>query len=274
MTRDARMELAFGAGVLVLLALACGGGGGGGGGGSGGGSSSTLQGNVSSASTAAVIHERRSWLARLGRELDGSVRQAFAASNVGGVQVRASGASTSGVTDVTDDTGAFALAGAPTGNVTVVFSRDRCQGEVILPDVAVGSVLTMEDVTFDCTGAEPAKVSETFSGVTHNVPSSREGSLTVCISTGSAARLRVVRVQNAVIRDSNGTPTNFSNLAPGQLVETLGDRQELGSSSVVAASSVKILGTASDDCSEESTPAPSPTETPTSEATPTATPAP
>jgi hypothetical protein len=196
-----------------------------GGGGGGGNSSSTIQGNVSSASRAAETRQRRSWLARLGRELDGSARRAFAASQLSDVQVRATSARTSGVTDLTDDTEAFTLSGAPTGNVTIVFSRDRCQGEVILPDVTNDSVLTMDDVTFDCTGAEPAKVSEIFRGVTRNVPSSRERNLTVCVSSGSASRLRVVTLQNVVVRDSNGTPTNFNNLAAGQRIETSGDRQ-------------------------------------------------
>jgi hypothetical protein len=74
-----------------------------------------------------------------------------------------------------------------------------------------------------------------------------------------------------VVRDSNGTPTNFNNLAAGQLVETFGDRQALGSSSVVAARTVKILGTGSDNCSEPSMPTPSTTEAPPSEATATPT---
>jgi len=273
MHREARIEIAVAVGALVALAFACGGGGGGGGNGSGGGSG-TIQGNVSSASTAAVVRERRSWIARLGRELDGFTRKAFAASEVSGVQVRATGVGASGVTDLTDDTGAFTLLGSPTGNVTVVFSRDRCQGEVILPDVANGSVLIMEDVTFDCTGVEPAKVSETFRGVTRAVPSSREGSLTVCVASGNSSRLRAVTLQDVVVRDSNGTPTSFTNLAAGQLIETFGDRQALGSSSVVAASTVKILGSGSDDCSGLITPTPSTTETPASEATPTAAPSP
>jgi hypothetical protein len=272
MNREPRIEIAA-VGALVALAFACGGGGGGGGNGPGGGSG-TIQGNISSASTAAMVREPRSWIARLGRELDGFAREAFAASDVSGVQVRASGVGASGVTDLSDDTGAFTLLGSPTGNVTVIFSRDRCQGEVILPDVANGSVLIMEDVTFDCTGAEPATVSETFRGVARTVPSSREGSLTVCVSSGNFSRLRVVTLQDVVVRDSNGTPTNFNNLAAGQLIETSGDRQAHGSSSVVAASTVKILGTGSDDCPGPSTPTPGATETPASEATPTATPSP
>jgi hypothetical protein len=221
-----------------------------------------------------LIRARRSWLARVGRELDGFARQAFAASELSDVQVRASSARTSAVTDLTDDTGAFTLVGAPTGNVTVVFSRDRCQGEVILPDVTNDSVLVIEDVSFDCTGAEPARVSETFRGVTRDVPSSRERGLTVCVASGDASRLRMVTLQNVVVRDSTGTPTNLSNLAVGQLIETSGDRQALGSSSVVAASTVKILGASTNDCSEPSTPTPSRTESPPSEATPTTTPSP
>src|SRR5262245_55699643 len=115
MKREAQIKVVVAAAVLVGIAVACGGGGGGGSGdgsnGGGGGSSSVIQGNVSSAATTAVERERRSWLARLGTELGGLVRQAFAATGLGGVQVRATGVRTSGVTDVTDDTGGFALGG-------------------------------------------------------------------------------------------------------------------------------------------------------------------
>ena len=273
-SREARIGISVAGGVLLAIVFACGGGGGGGGGGSGG-SSSTIQGNVSSASTAAVWVERRSRLARLGEDLIGLVRPAFAASSVSGVQVRASGVGGSSVTDLTDDAGAFTLGGSPTGNVTVVFSRDRCQGEVIFPDVTNNSLLTMEDVTFDCTGARPAKVSETFRGVVGNVPGSHEGNLTVCVFSGDARRTRVVKLEDAVVEDSNGTPTSFDDLADGQLIEAFGDREGLGSSSTLDAETVKILGAGNpDDCAPPSTPTPSATETPSAEGTPEATPSP
>jgi hypothetical protein len=190
------------------------------------------------------------------------------------VQVRASGAGAS-ATDLTDDAGSFVLGGSPTGNVTVVFSRDRCQGEVIFPDVSNNSVLTMEDVTFDCTGARPAKVSETFRGVIGNVPSSRQGNLTVCVFSGNARRIRVVKLNDAVVEDSSGTPTSFDDLADGQLIEASGDREGLGSSSALDAETVKIVGAGNpDDCAPPSTPTPSATETPAAEPTPETTPSP
>jgi hypothetical protein len=270
------MKQTFRFGIAVaasgaLIAIACGGGGGGGG--SDGGPSSTIQGNVSNASTTAAPAERRSRLALLGEELVGFVRPAFAASSVSGVEVRANGAGRSGITDVTDDSGAFNLAGSPIGNVTVVFSRDRCQGQVILPDVTNNAVMTMEDVTFDCTGARPAKVSETFRGVIGNVPASHQGNLTVCVLSGDARRTRVVKLNGAVIEDSNGTPTSFDDLADGQLIEASGDREGLGSSSALDAETVKIVGAGDpDDCASPSTPTPSATETPAAE--PTTSPAP
>jgi hypothetical protein len=263
------------AGALIAIAFACGGGGGGGGGDGGSGSSSTIQGNVSSASTSAVSAERRTRLARLGEYLIGLARPAFAASSVSGVQVRASGVGGSSATDLTNDAGAFTLGGSPTGNVTVVFSRDRCQGEVIFPDVTNNSLLTMEDVTFDCTGARPAKVSEAFRGVIGNVPGSHQGNLTVCVFSGDTRRTRVVKLKDAVVEDSNGTPTSFEDLADGQLIEAFGDREGLGNSSALDAETVKILGAGNpDDCAAPSTPAPSATETPSAEGTPEATPSP
>ena len=139
MNREARAKVAVATGVLVGLALACGGGGGGG----GGGSSSTVQGKrlqrIDGGSSPCAAD-----LARLAPSRARRIRPT-SACRIGAddVQVRATSARTSGVTDLTDDTGAFALVSAPTGNVTVVFSRDRCQGEVILPDVTNDSVLTM-----------------------------------------------------------------------------------------------------------------------------------
>jgi hypothetical protein len=259
--------------MLLAIAVACGGGGGGGGDGGGSGSTSTIQGNISSASTTAVSTDRRSRLARLGQDLIGLARPAFAASNVSGVQIRASGVGSS-VTDLTDDMGTFTLGGSPTGNVTVVFSRDRCQGDVILPDVTNDSLLVMEDVTFDCTGARPARVSETFRGVVGHVPGSREGNLTVCAFSGSARRTRVVKLNDAVIEDSNGTPTSFNDLADGQLVEAFGEREGLGSSSALDADTVKIVGAGNPDDCAAPTPAPSATDTPQPDRTPEPTPSP
>lgn len=275
MNRNVGIEVAAAAGAFLAIAVACGGGGGDGGGGGGGSSSSTIQGNVSRASTTAAPAERRSRLVRLGEELVGFARRAFAASSVSGVQVRASGVSGPSVTAITDDAGTFNLPGSPTGNVTVVFSRDRCQGQVILPDVTNNAVMTMEDVTFDCTGARPAKVSETFRGVIRNVPGSREGNLVVCVLSGGARRTRAVKLKDAVIEDSSGTPTSFDDLADGQLIEASGDREGLGSSSALDAESVRILGAGNpDDCAAESTPTPAATATPSPEETPPATPSP
>ena len=264
-----RATLCRGIALTVALAVGCGGGGGGGG---GGGQSSTIQGNMSSAPSASLQPELRRWLAWASEEILGLARRAFAqsSSDLGGVQVRASGANGSGVTDTSDDQGNFALPGSPTGNVTVVFSRGRCQGEMILPDMTNDAVVTLEDVDFDCTGARPAKVAETFQGVIRNVPGSPNGNLDVCAASGGGNITRVVKLNNTAIQDANGTPTSFNNLEKGQLIEADGEREGLGTSSTLDADIVTILSAGhSDDCSAENTPTPETTETPAPTETPT-----
>lgn len=256
--------------LTVALAVGCGGGGGGGGG-DGGGRSSTIQGNMSSAPSASIQPELRRWLAWASEEILGLARRAFAqsSSDLGGVQVRASGVSGSGVTDTSDDQGNFALPGSPTGNVTVVFSRGRCQGEMILPDMTNDAVVTLEDVDFDCTGARPAKVSETFQGVIRNVPASPNGNLNVCVASGGNELTRIVKLNDTAIQDANGTPTSFNNLEKGQLIAADGEREGLGTSSALDADTVRILSAGhSDDCLAENTPTPETTETPAPTETP------
>ena len=259
---------------LLALALGCGGGGSG-----GGGSSSTIRGNVASAPSASIQSPRTTWLAWAEEELLGLARRAFARSegDLGGVKVQATALDGSSASDSTDDEGDFELGGAPTGNVAVIFSRGRCQGEVILPDMSHDAVVTLEDVGFDCTGARPAKVEETFRGVIRNVPSSPNGNLNVCAAAGVGRRTRVVKLNDTAIQDANGTPTSFNNLADGQLIEASGEREGLGASSALDAETVKILGEGNrDDCGGQSTPTPAVTETPeptqTAAPTPTQTP--
>jgi hypothetical protein len=268
MKRIARAGIGAGA-TLLALALGCGGG--------GGGSSSTIRGNLTSAPSASTRPLRKSWLAWAEEELLGLARRAFAQSSndLAGVKVQATAVDGSSASNTTDDRGDFDLNGAPTGNVTVIFSHGRCQGEVILPDMTQDAIVTLEDVEFDCTGAHPAKVRETFRGVIRNLPSSPNGNLNVCVAAGAGRRTRVVKLKDTAIQDANGTPTSFNNLADGQLVESSGDREGLGASSALDADTVKILGEGNrDDCSGQSTPTPAVTETPEPTATGTQTPAP
>jgi hypothetical protein len=271
MDEHGRERAALCGGIILTVALAASCGGGGGGGGSSGGQSSTIQGNMASAPSASLQHERVRWLAWASEQFIGLARRAFAqsSSDLAGVQVSASGANGSPATDMSDDQGAFALPGSPTGNVTVVFSRGRCQGEVVLPDMTKDAVVTLDDVAFDCTGAHPAKVAETFQGVIRNVPGSPNGNLNVCVASGGAERTRVVKLQDTAIQDANGTPTSFNNLEKGQLIEADGEREGLGTSSTLDADIVKILSAGhADDCAAAETPTPEATETPEPTATP------
>jgi len=258
--------------LATSLSLGCGGGGGGGG---GGGSASTITGNVSNAATDSFAALRRNWLLRFAEDFVGIARRAFAQAtdtSVGGIEVTASTVNASGASDTTDAAGNFTLGGAPTGNVTVIFSRGRCEGEVVLPDVTQKGIIALENVTFDCSGANPSKVSETFQGVIRNVPSSPNGNLNVCVASGGGQRTRVVKVKDAGFRNEAGGVASFGDLAEGQLIEASGEREGLGSSSALDADIVRILGTGSDDCSGQATPTPEVTETPEAAPTPTETP--
>jgi len=268
MNDDGRRAAALRSGttLIVALLLGCGGGGG------GGGESSTIKGNLSSAPSASIRPERRSWLARVGEELLGIGRRVFAQSgtDLGGVEVQASVVNGGKATDTTDVQGDFLLPGAPTGNVTVIFSRGSCQGEVILPDVTRDAVLTLNDVSFVCSDAHPSKVSETFRGVIRNVPGSPNGNLNVCVASGGGVRTRAVKLKNAAIQDASGVQTSFNSLEDCQLIEADGVREGLGTSSALDADTVRILGAGNrDDCSGQGTPTPVETATPTPSATPT-----
>jgi hypothetical protein len=252
--------------ILSAVVCACGGGGG-----AGGGPSATIRGNLATAPSAALRRPTRYWLASLAR-----TRRAFAqTADLAAVDVRATAVDGSSASDSTDERGEFELRGAPTGNVTVIFSRGRCQGEVILPDMTSEAVVTLDDVEFDCRGARPARVAETFRGVVRDVPSSPSGNVNVCVAAGGAHRTRVIKLRDAAIQDANGTPTSFNNLAVGQLVEASGAREGLGASSAVETDTLRIIAEGNrDECSGQSTPTPAVTATPAPTATGTQTPGP
>lgn len=265
---DARPSRSMKLATVTLIAAIAGGCGGGGG---GGGSSSTINGNVSNASTSSLQPSSRRWLARVRDELLGFVTRAFAANGaLDGITVQGSSADGSVATATTDTAGDFRLGGAPTGNVTVRFSRGRCDGGVVLPDVTADAVLTLQDVAFDCSGAHPSKVAEVFPAVVRNVPSSPNGNLNVCVTSGGGSRTRVVKIKNAALEDASGNPANFSSVVVGERIEASGEREGLGTSSALDAKTVKLLGEAGGNpCAGQSTPTPLATGTPTPTVPPT-----
>jgi hypothetical protein len=260
-----------GGALAIFLLTGCGGGGG------GGAQTSTIKGHISSASTASVRRSPRSWLAWAGEEVLGLAKRALANTALGGIMVQANSSNGRSVAEMTDDAGEFDLSGAPTGNLIVTFNRGGCQGEVFLPDVATESTVTLRDVAFDCTGARPSKVSETFRAVVINVPASQNGNLVVCVASGGGSRTRVVKIKDALIQDANGNEADFSDLADGKRIEVAGEREGLGTSSALEASNLRILGTGNPaGCSGQPVPTALASRTPTPEATatPTATPTP
>ncbi len=261
------------AGVLaVALLVGCGGGGGG-----GGGSNVVVDGTVATASTVASDRNERRWLAWIGEEIVGLAKRVYAQAtntSLDGIEVTVSGNGDT-VTATTGVNGTFSFGSAPNGNVTAAFSRDSCAGQVSLPDVTTTSVVTLENIVFDCAGARPARVSETFQGVARNKPASQSEALSVCVSSGGSSRTRVVLIQGATIENDNGNEIPFSDLLAGDRILVTGARQALGTSSTVDAQVVRVLGGGSSDpCGGSFGPTPTSTPTTTSAATATATPTP
>jgi len=251
--------------LLVALSAGCGGGGGGGGGGG-----ATVSGNLTSASTAAKV-SRSTWLARLGEEIVGLARRAYAAVDdaLDGVVVTVSRGS-SHAADVTGTDGHFDVGGAPSGDVTVSFTRGNCDATLSLPDVADGSTVVLQNTTLNCNNALPGKISESFQGVILNKPNSPNGNLNVCAFGGGGNHIRAVKTNSA---EFIGTP--FDALQVGDLIEATGDRAGNGANSTLFASTVQKVGTSSTgNCAGIPTPTPEPTSTatPSTTGTPTSTP--
>lgn len=225
----------------------------------GGSGSSQISGNVSGASTAARPANERSWLAWIGEEVLGFAKRAVA--QVPGITVSAGSAS-----DVTDETGAFDLPGAPTGDVTVSFEEDGCEAGATLPDVVAGSNIAMNDVSLNCNQvAGIGSLAEVFPAVVQNAPSSPNGNLNVCVNSGGRIRTRVVKMQSATIAGGS-----FEDLQRGTAITADGEREGLGTNSALDADTITITGQGSvEDC--EGLPAETPTPTPTGTPEPTAT---
>jgi len=248
--------------VLVFAGatmLGCGGGGGGGGG------SARISGNVSNASTTERETARSTWLARLGEELLGLARRAYAAvdDTVAGISVKVNRGSSEG-DDVTDPQGDFDIRNAPSGDVTVSFARGSCNASLSLPDVADDSTIDLGDVTVACNDASPGKIAETFQGVILNKPGSPNGNLNVCAFGGGGNHIRAVKTN-----DADFVGTSFDDLKEGDLIVLTGERAGNGANSTMFASSVGKIGTSgTGNCAGIPTPTPEPTSTPSGTATP------
>jgi hypothetical protein len=275
MKRESKWRaLALGTALAAAAAFGCGGGGGGGGGGSSGGTA-TISGGVTNASTSEKETAKTTWLARLGEEMLGLAKRAYAAATVDtsldGITVTVSEGSIQAAS-VTDNLGDFAVDNAPTGDVTVAFSRGNCRASVSLPDVADGSAVQLQNTTVDCNAANPGKIEETFQGVLEHKPASPNGNLNVCAFGGGGNHVRAVNTDSSTqFEDANGGAASFGDLQDGDLIEATGQREGVGSSSTLVAATVKRIASGhTDQCKNIATPTPVPTSTPTPE--PTATP--
>src|SRR5882724_3046378 len=258
--------------LVVATALGCGGGGGG-----GGGSTARITGNVTDATTSARESAHTTWLARLGEELLGLARRAYAAvdDTLGGITVKVKKGSSES-DGLTDDGGDFDVPGAPSGDVTVSFGRGNCEASLPIPDVADGSTIDLQDVSVNCDNAHPDKIVETFEGVILNKPNSPNGNLNVCAFGGGGNHIRAVKTT-----DADFVGTSFADLAEGDIIQSTGTRAGNGANSTLFATSVQKVGTSSTgNCGNIPTPTPEPTTTATPEgtatpeSTPTTTPTP
>jgi hypothetical protein len=259
-----RWQMLVLAGALAAATtLGCGGGGGGGGGGT-----ARITGNVADATTSARETAHTTWLARLGEELLGLARRAYAAvdDTIGGIAVKVKKGSSES-DGLTDDQGDFDVPGAPSGDVTVSFGRGNCEASLPIPDVVDGSTIELQDVSVDCDNAQPDKFVETFQGVILNKPGSPNGNLNVCAFGGGGNHIRAVKTT-----DADFVGTSFDDLAEGDIIESTGTRAGNGANSTLFATSVQKVGTSSTgNCGTIPTPTVEPTTTATPEGTTTPT---
>jgi hypothetical protein len=224
-----RTRSAFG---VILLSTAMGFGcGGDGNGDSPGPGGSTITGNVSTASTASAQRARSTWLAWLGENVVGLARTVYAQTtdtSLGGITVIARGDGRE-VSDLTDSSGGFVIADAPTGDVAVIFRRGACEASLPLGNVLSNSTIVLEDTDFGCPAgsnagtADAGGIFESFVGVIRN-ENDPESAVTLCVRQGSDDRDRDVDLSDARLEDENGRSTSFASFRDNDLVQVSGER--------------------------------------------------
>lgn len=217
---------------------------------------STILGNVGAADTADVGRRRSVWLAWLGEHVLGVARAAYAQtrdSSLGGITVIVRGQGRE-VSDLTNDSGGFTVADAPTGDVEVIMRRGSCEASLPLGRVISSSFITLFDTDFSCpdgsnSGAiSVAGIAERFVGVTREDPDDR-ADVRLCVREGDNDQLRSVDVRGAVFDDEDGRPIDFGDLDLHDLVEIDGDRSGPGRGFDFATISVRIADhDVRDDC--------------------------
>ena len=145
-------------------------------------------------------------------------------------------------TFTTSPLGAFSFPNGPVGDVTVRFARGACRAELGLADVTNNARLTLTDVVFDCASAKPSRVDETFQGVLENRLTDRVAVFRSCAAVGTGNRARVIKTDTETLfEDSDGRSIDFSELAPGDVIEASGYRENLGAPSSIVAGNVQRL---------------------------------
>jgi hypothetical protein len=167
---------------------------------------------------------------------------------------------------MTDDSGHFAVDGAPTGNVTISFERDGCSASFELNDVAADSTITLSNIQLTCDHAAPERTEETFTGVLENKPASRNGNLLLCADS-AGGHSRAVDARSASIEDTSGDSITVADLREADQLDVTGTRRGLGADSTLDATTItRVASNAADPCRATATP--SGTTTPSSTGTP------
>ncbi len=142
----------------------------------------------------------------------------------------------------TDAFGGFLFYVAPVGDVIARFGEGSCSAEIPFADVTNGSRLTIRYVRFDCGSATPSRVDEVFRGVLRSTLPNRVAQLEVCVAAGASHVVRSVKTDTETLfADETGQAIDFTQLAPGDFVETTGYREHLGAPSSVVAGRVQQL---------------------------------
>lgn len=227
--------------VAAALALGCGGDG------SPDPGGSRISGDVATADTARLERARKTWLAWLRERIPGLARSAYADASLDDITVIVRLGNNREVSDVTDASGNFELANAPTGNLALILRRAGCEAALPLDDVPSQSTLVVSEIDFVCTAdpgtAVPGGIAETFLGVLRDNPENPDADTRLCVRVGDDDLTRNVVIGAAPIQNQAGQTINFPALGENDLVEIQGTRPTSGDTNPFVVQNVRVIDT-------------------------------
>ena len=153
------------------------------------------------------------------------------------------------VTTTTNGSGGFTLGDAPTGDVTVTFTRGACTGSFVLGQVVSRSGLILQNVTVSCGAAVPGAIVENFRSVIRTDPPGVLTPLDTCVRVGEDNQRRDVDASGAAVTDEAGAAASFDAFADENLLDVTGTRAGVGAAGITDATAITIVeGDVLDPC--------------------------